>query len=154
MASFACVLLHTLLGIAWKYITVLTSSRGWSIVRVGNVIKCCWGCWSQYQLVSTCIEQRYFGLTINSPAVMIFPSIICVILKIICFWCENDNINRFVSMSVLLMASYLPDSTNEAILSLIPSRTTWCISSNVSEGVDFCDNWIMFLLFKGPNTGQ
>ena len=52
------------------------------------------------------------------------------------------------------MAPYLPDSNNEAILSLIPSRTTWCISSNVSDEVDFGDNWIMLQLLKCPNTGQ
>ena len=34
------------------------------------------------------------------------------------------------------MDPYVPDSTNEDILSLIPSRTTWCISSNVSDEVD------------------
>ena len=46
------------------------------------------------------------------------------------------------------MDPYFPDSTNEAILSLITSITTWCISSNASEGVDFYDNWIMLLLLK------
>ena len=52
------------------------------------------------------------------------------------------------------MDPYVPDSTNEAILSLIPSRTTWCISSNVSDEVDFDDNWIKFQLLKDPNTVQ
>ena len=47
-------------------------------------------------------------------------------------------------MSVVYMAPYFPDSTNEAILSLIPSKTTWCISSNVLDEVDFGDNSIMF----------
>ena len=56
-----------------------------------------------------------------------------------------------VDVSVVFMAPYLPDSTNEAALSLIPSRTTWCIPSNTSEGVDFCDNWIIFQLLKAPN---
>ena len=42
------------------------------------------------------------------------------------------------------MSPYVPDSTNEAILSLIPSRKTWCISSNVSDGVEFGENWIIF----------
>ena len=72
---FPCVLLHTLLGIAWKYVTALTSSRGWSIVRVGNVMTFCWGCLFKYQLVSTCIEQRYCALITNSPAVIMCPSI-------------------------------------------------------------------------------
>ena len=52
------------------------------------------------------------------------------------------------------MAPYLPDSTNDTILSLIPSRTTWCIISNVSDEVEFDDNWIMFQLLNDPNTGQ
>ena len=52
------------------------------------------------------------------------------------------------------MAQYLPDSINEAILALIPSKKIWCISSNVSDEVDFGDNWIMFQLLKDPNTGQ
>ena len=57
-------------------------------------------------------------------------------------------------MSVVFMASYVPDSTNDAILSLIPSRKTWCISSNVSDEVEFDDNGIMFQYLKAPNTGQ
>ena len=52
------------------------------------------------------------------------------------------------------MSTYLPDSTNEAILSLIPSKTTWRISSNVSDEVDLCDNLIMFQLLKDPYNGQ
>ena len=52
------------------------------------------------------------------------------------------------------MAPYVPDSKNEAILSPISSRTTWCISSNVSDEADFGDNWIMFQFLKDPNTGQ
>ena len=57
-------------------------------------------------------------------------------------------------MSDVFMAPYLPDSTNDATLSLIPSRITWQISSNVSEDVDFDDNWIIFQLLNAPNTGQ
>ena len=41
---------------------------------------------------------------------------------------------------IVFMDLYLPDSTNDAILSLLPERTTWLISSNVSEDVDFDDN--------------
>ena len=47
------------------------------------------------------------------------------------------------------MATYLPDSTNDAILSLIPSRITCRISSNVSDEVDFGDNRIMLKILKG-----
>ena len=59
-----------------------------------------------------------------------------------------------VDGSVVFMAPYVTDSTNDAILSLIPPRTTWCILSNVSYEVDFDDNWIMFQLLKAPNSGQ
>ena len=51
-----------------------------------------------------------------------------------------DGISDNMESLVVFMAPYFPDSTNEAILSLIPSIKTWCISSNVSEGVEFCDN--------------
>ena len=68
---FACFLVHTLVGIARKSINELTSSYGWIIVRVGTVITCCLGCWFQYQLFSTCIEQIYYVLTTNSSAVII-----------------------------------------------------------------------------------
>ena len=54
----------------------------------------------------------------------------------------------------MLMDTYLPDSTNEAILSLIPSRATWCISSNMSDEVGFCEYLTMFQLLKEPNNGQ
>ena len=37
---------------------------------------CCLGCWLQYQLVSTCIELRYFDLTTNSPAVIFFHQLL------------------------------------------------------------------------------
>ena len=40
---------------------------------------------------------------------------------------------ELVVVSAVFMAPYLPDLTNDAILSLISSRTTWCISSNVSD---------------------
>ena len=62
--------------------------------------------------------------------------------------------NQLVDVSVVFMAPYLPDSTNEAILSLIPSRTTWFISSNESDEVDFGDNRIIFQSLKYHNTSQ
>ena len=64
---FACVLVHTLVGVAWKNVTSLTSSCGRSIERVGTVMKFSLGCQLQYQLLSTCIEQRYCALTTNYP---------------------------------------------------------------------------------------
>ena len=78
----------------------------------------------------------------------------CVLLKFICPSFEHDNINPLVDVSVVFMAPYLPDSTNDDILSLIPSITTWCNESNVSEEVGFDENMIMFQLLKAPNTGQ
>ena len=75
MDFFACVLLHTILGFVWKSVTALTPSLGWSIVRVGTVMIWCWGCWYQYQLVSTCIEQIYCALTTNYPEVISCPPI-------------------------------------------------------------------------------
>ena len=66
-----------------------------------------------------------------------------------------DEIHQVVvDVSVVFMAPYVPDSTNDTILSLITSTTTWCISSNVSYEVDFHDNLIMFQLLKAPNNGQ
>ena len=65
MAFFACVLVHVLLDTALKSVTALTSSCGWSIVRVENVMTSCWGFWFQYQLVSTYTEQIYCALTTN-----------------------------------------------------------------------------------------
>ena len=57
-------------------------------------------------------------------------------------------------MSVVCMAPYVPDSTNDTILSLISSGITWCISSNMSDEVDFGDNEVMFQSLKDHNTGQ
>ena len=73
---FACVLLHILLDIAWKYVTSLTSSCGWSIVRVGTVVTWCLGCWFQYHWVSNSIKQIYCAKTTNFPGVIIFPLIV------------------------------------------------------------------------------
>ena len=62
--------------------------------------------------------------------------------------------NPLVVLSVVFVSPLFTDSTKESILSLIQSRTNWCISSNASEGVDFCDYLIMFQLLKDPNTDQ
>ena len=91
MNGFAYAPVHTVLGIAQKSVTALDSSSRWSIVRVGTVITCCWRCWLQYQLISTCIEQRYCDLTTNYTAFIIFPSIV-VLSCSVCLWCEHDNI--------------------------------------------------------------
>ena len=76
MNVLAYVLEHILVGIARKSVIESPSSFWWSIVCVGNMMTWCFGCWFQYQLVSTCIEQRYFSLTTNYPAVITFPSIL------------------------------------------------------------------------------
>ena len=104
--------------------------------------------------MSTCIEQIYCALTTNYPA-----AIICLSFDVLsCSVYASDEKmitkNPLVVVSVVFMAPYFTDSTNEAILSLIPSRTTWCILSNASVGVDFCDNRIMLQLVKDPNTEQ
>ena len=57
-----------------------------------------------------------------------------------------------VDVSVVFMPPYYLDPTNEAIFSLIPSRTTWCIHQMRQKGVEFCDNWIMFQLLKDLNN--
>ena len=74
---FPCVLLNKLVGVAWKSVIALTSSRGWSIVRVGTVMTLCCVCWFRYQIVSICIEQKYFALTTNSTEVIIFHQLLC-----------------------------------------------------------------------------
>ena len=77
MDFFACLLVYTLLGIAWTYVIALTSSCGLTIVRIGTVMKCYWGRCFQYQLLSTCIEQGYYALTTNSPEVIVFCKVLC-----------------------------------------------------------------------------
>ena len=75
--AFFCLCPGTYTRRYWvNFFTTLTSSCGWSIVRVGTVMTWCLDCWFQYQLVSIFIEQRYFSLTTNSPSVIICPSIV------------------------------------------------------------------------------
>ena len=102
----------------------------------------------------TCIELRYRALTNNYPAVTICPSIVLFSCSVYAPDLNMKTKNPLVDVSVVFMDPYLPDSTNEDILLLIPSRQTWCISSNVSDEVDFCDNSIMFQLLKDPNNDQ
>ena len=98
--------------------------------------------------MSTCIEQIYCDLTTNSPEVIICPSIVVFSCSLYHYDVKMITENPSVLLSVVFMDPYLPDSTNNAILSLIPSRITWCISSNMSDDIDFCDNRIMFQLLK------
>ena len=85
---------------------------------------------------------------------MICPSIVVFSCSVYAPDVNMITQNPLVDVSVVFMAPYFTDLTNEAILSLIPSRTTCCISSNVSYEVDFSDNSIMLELLKEPNTGQ
>ena len=56
-------------------------------------------------------------------------------------------------MPAMLMEPEIPDWTNEEVLSIIPPRTTWCISSNASRGVDFGVKGMIFQLTYEPITG-
>ena len=123
-------------------------------MRVGTVITFCWGCWSQNRLMIYCIEQIYCAFTTNSPEVIICPSTVVLFFNVYASDVKMITQNPFVDVSAVLMAPYIPDSTNEAILSHIPSITTWCISSNEPKGVDLCDNRMMFQLLNEPRTGQ
>ena len=76
MNFFACVLLHTFLGMSQISVIAVTSSHGLSIVNVGTVIICCWGCLSQNQLAIHCIVQIYCALTTNLPSVIIFHQLL------------------------------------------------------------------------------
>ena len=62
--------------------------------------------------------------------------------------------NPFDVLSSVLIAPYIPDITNEDIFSIIPSRTTWCISSNASKGVDFGVISMLLQLSYELRTGQ
>ena len=104
--------------------------------------------------MSTRIEQIYCALATNSPAVMICLSIVVLYCIVYAYDVNMITKNPLVVVSVLFMAPYFTDSTNEAVLSIILSRTTWCISSNAPEGVDFCENCIMFQFLNDPSTGQ
>ena len=73
MYFFPWILLQ--LGIAWTCLIVITSRRGWILVRVSTMIVCYSDCCFQYQLMFSCIELIYCALTTNSPAEMTFPSI-------------------------------------------------------------------------------
>ena len=56
--------------------------------------------------------------------------------------------------TLVFMAPYLPGQTNNDILSLMPSSTTWRIVSNPSHVVFLFENVMMFQLLKQPNTVQ
>ena len=154
MGFFACILLQTFLGVSCKYLIVITSRRVWSIVRVVNMIVCYSGCCFQYQLVFSCMEQRYCAFTTNSPAEITCPLIIVLFCSVYSSKVNWMTYNPLAEVSSVLMAPYIPDWTNEAIFSLIPSRTTLCISSNASKGVDYGDSSMTFQILYEPWTRQ
>ena len=154
MNFFAWILLETFLGMCWASIIPTTSRLGQRIVPDGSMILCCSGCCLKYQLVFFCVEQIYCALTTNSPSEIIYPSIVVLFFSVYASEMNLITHNLFAVVSSVLMGPYLPYWTNKSILSLIPSRTTWCISSNASKDVDFGDRWMIFQLLYEPRTGQ
>ena len=75
---FAWILLQTVLGVSWTYIILITSILEWIMVCVRNMIFCCSGFCFQYQLVSSCMDQKYCVLTTHSPA-----EIICLLIFVL-----------------------------------------------------------------------
>ena len=137
-----------------RYLIMITSIQWWRIVCVSTIMVCWSGCCFQYQLVFSCKEQIYCSLTTNLPAEITCPSIFVLFCSM--YASERNWMiqNPIFVVSLVLMEPYIPDWTNEAIFSLIPSWTTWCISSNASEGIDFGVRWMIFQLLYGPRTGQ
>ena len=125
-------LLQIFLGMSCTYIIMITSWRGWIIVRVGTTMVCCSGCFFQHQLVFSCLYQRYCALKNNSPAEITCPSIVLFFCTMYASEMNWMTINLFYVLSAVLMAPYIPDWTNDSIFSLILSRTNLCISSNDS----------------------
>ena len=139
---------------SWTYLIVITSILVWSLVCVGTMIVCCSCCCFQYQLVFSCMDQGYFDLTNNSPAEITCPSISVLFCSVYESKRNWITYNPFVLVSYVLMALYIPDWTNEAIFSLIPSRSTLYISLSASKGVDFGVSWITFQSWYGTRTSQ
>ena len=154
MYLFTLILLQTFLGMSWTYIIVITSRRGWCIVRVGTMIVYCSCCCFQYQLVFSCMEQIYFALKINSSAEITCPSIVVLFCSVYASDRNWMTYHPFFVVSYLLMAPYIPYLTNESMFSLFPSRTTLCISSNASKGVDSGVSSMIFQFLYDPRTGQ
>ena len=154
MDFFSWIPLKIFLGISFTYIIVITSIRGWSIVHVGTMIVCCSVYCYQYQLVFSFMEKIYFGLTNNPPAEITCPSIVVLFCRIYASESNLMTYNTFFVVASVLMALYIPDWTNEAIFSLVLSRTTLCISSNASKGIYFGVSSMIFQLLYETRTGQ
>ena len=154
MDFFAWVLLQTFLGMSWKYLIVITSRCGLIIVPVGTMVVCCSVCCFQHQLVFSCMEQIYCASTNNLPAEITYPSIVVLFCSVYDSEMNLMTYNAFDVVSSMLMVPYIPDWTNEAIFSLIWSRTTLCISSNAAKGVDFGDSSMILQFLYEPITGK
>ena len=151
---FTWFIFQKLLGISWTSFTAETSRHGFTIARVGKMMTsfCC--LYSQYQLVFSCIYIIYFALTTSSLADIICPSHIVSYCKV--YTSEKKPIRYYPIFGkyVVFMAPYLLDWNNEAVFSLIPSRTTLWISLKSSPVVDLCWNLMIFQLLKELITSQ
>ena len=72
-AFFSWIMLQKFLGMSWKYLVMTILRRGCSVVHVVAMIYCCSGCYFQYQLVFSCMDQKYCALKTNSPAEITCP---------------------------------------------------------------------------------
>ena len=102
----------------------------------------------------SCMEQRYYALTTNAPAEITCPSIVVFFCSVYASEMNWMTYNQFFVFSAVLMPQYIPDWTNEAIFSLIISRTTLCISSNASKSIYFGASSIIFQLLYDPLNVQ
>ena len=136
------------------FFTATTSRHVCTIVCVGTIITCCCFFWSQYQLVFSWIHLIYCALKTSSPADIICTSHVVSYFKV--YASETNLITYYpiVDVSVVFMESYLPYWTNEDVLLLMTSRTTWWISSKSSFVVDLCDNVMIFQLLMESRTSQ
>ena len=151
---FVSFLLQILLGISWTHFTATISRYRYTTVSVGKMITCCCCFYSQSQFVFSWIQIIYCALTTSTPDVLIFTSHVVSYCKV---YASKTNLIKYypiVVVSVLFMAPYLPDWTNEAILSLILSSTTWKISSKASLVVALCEDVMIYQLSNDPSNGQ
>ena len=124
---FACALLHIILGMSWISIIAVTSIHGWSIECFRTAITCCCGCWYQNQLLLSFINQIYCALITSFPAFIIYPSIVVLYCNVYASNVNRISLKIYFYVSVVLMASYFPDLTNEYILLLLFHMDYLCI---------------------------
>ena len=104
----------------------------------------CWHCddmmlgmWTQIPIIVYLHRTKIFWLKNRFARSDNLSINCCVILKCIWFWYEHDNIKSMSCCVSCVNGSIFLDSTNKAILSLIPSRTTWCIHQTCHKGLTF-----------------